>query len=197
MSNDITIQGSNAITGNSLGLGSLSPEALMAYVSGQLNDMDSTIQDMMDRQMTNIGHKEIMTKARNIVSGFDPEEGKKKDFKEMTNALKDLGKELPPGHPLKKELKDMANDLREKYIKISHNARSGKEVHTLDKPSEAQWKAEINKIESRIEEFSNGSELMMMQIQTLMSQRQTAIQMTTNMLNKYEQGADAVARNIG
>ena len=52
------------------------------------------------------------------------------------------------------------------------------------------------KLKSISDELDAGSELNMIEVQSLMSQRQTAIQMTTNLMSKYDQGVQTVVNNL-
>jgi len=46
------------------------------------------------------------------------------------------------------------------------------------------------------EDIKGGAEISMLQLQQLMAQRQTAVQLTTNMMSKLDQTQDSIVKNV-
>jgi len=55
----------------------------------------------------------------------------------------------------------------------------------------------IGSIEANIRKLNQGSEMKMMELQSLMQQRSSEISLATNMLKSVQEGTDAIVRNIG
>ena len=55
----------------------------------------------------------------------------------------------------------------------------------------------LKSLESEIKRVNQGTELKMMDLQSLMQQRSSEISLATNMLKAVQDGTDAIVRNIG
>lgn len=62
--------------------------------------------------------------------------------------------------------------------------------------SSEQWAGNTAKITNLKDDASGNSELNMIKMQSIISQRQMAIQLTTNMMSKLDQGEASIAKNI-
>jgi len=63
-------------------------------------------------------------------------------------------------------------------------------------PKDGEWKGTIDGLVKMAEDIKGGAEISMLQLQQLMAQRQTAVQLTTNMMSKLDQTQDSIVKNV-
>jgi hypothetical protein len=160
--------------------GALSADALLAYCRAQLNSLDSTIQGYLDQQRLNVQRKKALSDVENMMTKYPnvPVQQEWHDFNEtFWNAIVSL----PSGDPVRTQLQAKWDEL------YPRGGQFTKE----------EWKAITGDIHSMVEEVSGNAEINMIHLQSIMSQRQTAVQLTTGMLAKYDEGIKSVIGNIG
>jgi hypothetical protein len=81
----------------------------------------------------------------------------------------------------------------------SHVAEHARDVaETAAKaPTKDAWASLIGDVQQLREDISSNAELRMMQLQSLMSQRQTAVQLVTNIMAKFDQTLASIVAKIG
>jgi len=160
--------------------GALSADALLTYCRAQLSSLDATIQGYLDQQRLNIQRKKALSDVENMMKKYEnvPSGEQWKDFDQtFWNAILSL----PEGDPTRAQLQAKWDEL---------TARQGQFT-------KEEWKGITGDIHSMLEDVSGNAEINMIQLQSIMSQRQTAVQLTTGMLAKYDEGIKSVIGNIG
>lgn len=157
----------------------LTPDGMVLYLQTQLEDIDTKVESFMAKQ-TNIRdqRKELNTLSRLLdtleVKDDDStvklDKALREDWSEAYEKLLDLG--FDPGNlNLKTANKD---------------ALSQEDLQSL--------KTGVN---GAINDLDSGSELNMIQLQSCISQRNTAISLATNLLSALGKGQESIAGNIG
>ncbi len=169
----------------------LTPDTLMAYCQSRLSSLDSQMQSTFAQQEKS----NALTSAINDLAGA---------MDQNTNGIND-----PPGSNLMSD-QDFGN-LKQKFEDLIQKAGGpdspiGKQIAnalgTLTAGNDTAVSAsEITNIGETLKQaasdVNSGAELNMINLQSLMSQRQTAIQLTTNLVQSLGDQMNKVADNIG
>lgn len=155
----------------------LTPESMLMFLSTKMSDLDGDIQGYMDQQASMMKHKEVMQEFRNWVAR--EQNGVKENTWDAWNKYVDTLPNPSPEHALAVQLK--------KDFKATPN--DGK----LD---DGDYKAILADLDNQIGSLTKDSELQMIKLQQVMGQRQTAIQLVTNIMSKYGEGNSAIVANI-
>ena len=161
--------------------GALSADALLAYCRAQLSSLDGTIQQYLDQQRQNIQRKKALSDVETVMKKYPNVPSGKEQWADYDQTFLKAIESLPQGDPVRAQLQEKWDELA---------PRQGH--FTAD-----EWKAITGDIRSMLEEVSGNAEINMIQLQSIMSQRQTAVQLTTGMLAKYDEGIKSVIGNIG
>lgn len=168
----------------------LSPEGLLIFCQTQLRAIDENIQKKMNGQ-------------QNLVAL----EGQ---LSVIQSQLKDLASGKPDGTAFNDP--NAIKALDEKFvIAISNaNASGNKELaanlqhaqdilhaHGDNEVSKDEVKDICNILDSSTSSLRSGAELSMIELQSLVSKRATQLQLTTGMMNSIDEGAKAIAGNVG
>jgi hypothetical protein len=179
---------------------SLTPEALFIYCATQLKSLDADIKAFMNKQKTMNYKKKVLQELKTKLEGNSTLDKSatvtdaraaniNKAYKE---AYADL---MAAGHVDEADL--LAKDFQSWYPNDDIAAKTTN-LKDYKCPTETQssFDEKVNQIENMIDELTKNSELNMIQLQSIMSQRQTAVQLTTNMLDKFHKGLDQIAANF-
>jgi hypothetical protein len=169
----------------------LTPDALMAYCESRLGSIDSQMDSIFQAQES---YNKLTTDIDSLASNLNQYESTgigtgpgdqtaSPAFTSATNSLNQLISEANTTDPqVASELQGAMNTLN----------NGGDTFVSTD---------EITNIEKTLQQASSdvgaGAELNMINLQTLMSQRQTAIQLTTNLVQSMGDQMNAIATNIG
>jgi len=159
----------------------LTPDALMSYCRSRIDALDTSMWSAIHTQKQSIAASEalsgLMAKLGDIAK--DGVHGENRaDVKAAIQAARDA---LPPGTDasvtgaLDSIEKSVGRDLDGDHMKESV----------------------IEPLNAAKQDLSNGAELNMINVQSLMSQRQTAIQLTTNLVQSLNDQINKVAANVG
>jgi hypothetical protein len=179
----------------------LTSEGLLLYCQTQLGSIDGEIKSMMKEQMKNLDRKKALSTVETAMKEHQPPKTDA-DVAAINDAFDKAIASLPPGDPTRLA-------LEEKKASVSA-ALEGSKVLRAGVPggegwfktglvigmSKENWEGQIGGISSLKDEVSGNAELTMIRLQSLISQRQTAVQLTTNMTAKLEQTAAMVAKNV-
>ncbi|MBX3127623.1 MAG: hypothetical protein KF718_12945 [Polyangiaceae bacterium] len=161
---------------------SLTADALLMYCQSQLNSLDGDIKMHMTQQQAALKHKAALAHIENKMKEFLDGTHGKNHWHETGKAIDSAIESLDPNDPLRADLQQFKTDL----WKAGSQKGLGK----------AEWQSHIDKIHERLEGVKGNAELNMIQLQSIMSQRQTAVQLTTNMLAKYDQTIASIVNNV-
>ncbi|HMR05293.1 MAG TPA: hypothetical protein PKA88_05935 [Polyangiaceae bacterium] len=192
---------------------SLSAEALMTYCQTQLSDIDSDVKSYFEQQKKMLAQKTVLSELKNSLSKFSPPKTEAQwqavaeAYSKAINALE----EIDPGGELSMDLQhEFWGNLGPKV----EGAAQKKGIEFIDKyglnpkgidynsidfakiATKEWWTGHVGDMSSKVDAVSGNAELNMIQLQSLMSKRQTAVQLTTNMLSKYDQTIASIVNNV-
>lgn len=165
----------------------LSMDAMLAYCETRLRDIDQGVQAQMADQVVVMNRK----KALNTVIA----EAKKWDPPTVTNGGKPLVREawnaaiesLPPDDPFRAEFKKLRDDTWS-------SCYQGDKMKSAER--KAAWKDALATLETKAYDLGADSEMSMMKLQSVVSQRQTLVSLITNIMAKLQQGTEHIVNNI-
>ena len=161
----------------------LSGDALLIYCRSQLNSYDSDIKSFLDEQRLDLARKKALGSIENTMKKYTETlspAGQQECLKVWTDAINSL----PAGDPMRAE-------MQKEFAKFQA------QTQTTAGFTKEQWAGYMGDVQSMIENVSGNAEINMIQLQTIMSQRQTAVQLTTSMLSKFDEGTKSILSNIG
>jgi hypothetical protein len=103
-------------------------------------------------------------------------------LKDLNSTLTTLQGEVPPGSTAGKAIHDAITILNQGGDNVVH----ADEVANI-----------VKDLQGIATDQNSSSQLQMINLQSLMSQQQTAVQLTTNLLQALDQQAQAIATNVG
>jgi hypothetical protein len=203
MGNAMTVQQFNTsminkslvVAGPPEAVGWLTPDVLMQYCQSKIRGIDAQVQAAFKGQKSRGDLSKALSNLATELSGRskgvhqDDQGAKQKITEAYDKAIADAG---GPQTTVGAQLAEQ----REAFVRTT----TGKETNNdEDKADAADWEMK-NFLDnaSRIQQDVNREgELEMIQLQSLMSQRQQALQMCTNMVQSLGQSSNAIAQNIG
>jgi len=176
--------------------GNLSPDALMTYLSTRLGGLDEQINGIFNRQLAqqkvqsavNKIHEEVAKLNESAVGvvdmpGHDPKDPGSSEIEININRRIDELGQLDP---------KLAQTIRDELVKpgqilwVQDGKYLGSEV--------VGTKSFLDGISKNLE---SGAQMDMIRLQSLMSSRQTAIQLSTNLVASLGESTKAIVTNIG
>jgi hypothetical protein len=106
----------------------------------------------------------------------------RKKVQEVLNDISHTHVSGPPTRPVKGALPTTKQATSDAQFKFSMTAD--------------EWKISLSSIQQARENVKSNADLEMVQLQSMMSQRQTCIQLATNIMSKMNQGYEAIVHNI-
>lgn len=189
-----TINGMNGSSGVAAGsinfMGALTPDALMTYCATRLRGLDDQMQTQLARQQQARDASGALNDLTNKMSQLGNDHacnGIAANDAVGTRAnvdalFQEALKKTPPGPALDmlaREYATFKNDLGDNIMSKGDAASMATRLATVTK------------------EMNGSAELDMISLQSLMSQRQTAIQMCTNLIAALNETPKAIAQKIG
>lgn len=166
----------------------LTPDALMVYLQSRLNDLDGAINDVFARQQKTQAIRSTLNKFKSYMSKLaqDPnnkgkdltQDGLMEDIKKFGRALKDLDPELG---------KAFMASMRDKLLGNANN----------DVYNTTQLENTVQHVDDTIGDLDATSQMDMIRMQSMMSSRQTAISLSTNLISSLGQSTNKIADNVG
>ena len=185
----------------------LDVESLLAYCTSRLNSLDALIQSRFAEQQTrNTDLKaasktvaDLNTFANGVTKGAGPYVP---DHIRMGNSLiDDYNSTANP--ELKAKIASFYRDVTGKEIGSQDLDANGKvakpaslDTNHIDGMNQEEWQGKIGPLKSMQDGLTKDNELSMIQLQALVSQRQLAIQLTTQLMQTMHEGAKGVLSNI-
>ncbi|MDP9037151.1 MAG: hypothetical protein M3O50_20320 [Myxococcota bacterium] len=188
----------------------LTPDALMVYCQSRLHSIDDQIQGGFATQQLRNRESVDIQKALETFHKYADGTESLSACSEMEQSLKGLIDHLTetdPGFPGLGKLKQTYNSLvftgtgpagynsgmpvYDGYP-VTGNGKEGD-----GKIDGAEMQSFVTSLQATVSDLNSGAELQMIQIQSLMSQRQTAIQLTTNLVQSLGDQTNKIAQNIG
>lgn len=190
----------------------LTTEGLLLYCQTQLGSLDGEIKSMMDEQIRNIDRKNALSTVENAMKKYQPPKTEA-EIREVEKAFNDAIASLPPNDPTRRDL-EAARDTTMSALKGKkpNTASAGASPWTLvASPSginpvarefgfslmnKEQWGSYVSELTRLKENVGANAEINMIQLQSAIAKRQTAIQLTTNMMSKLDQAPAMIAQNL-
>jgi hypothetical protein len=194
MSNVGSIYGANGNGAFQFGGGvdtaNLTPDALLAYCQAQLGGLDGQITDYENAQKAQLAEKAAIQNAEVVFKQFGSKGPQNQEqWDKCENALSDAANSLPAGDPVRQQLLDYKTSLEKQYCKgVSDNPHY---------PGDGEWQGNCDALDNMANHVSSEAELQMIELQSLVSQRATAIQLTTNLMSTMNQSTKDVVSKIG
>jgi hypothetical protein len=192
MSNVSSVNGAYGASGVSGGLGGvagLTPDALVAYCSAQLNGIDGQITSYEQQQQAQLAEKQAIQHAGTAMSQFGTSGPQNQEQWDATiSGIRAAAAELPPNDPVAAKLYSEADALQSKYCQgVSPNPHY---------PSTGEWSSDSQQFTDMGNNVSSAAEIQMIELQSLVSKRATVVQLTTNMMSTMTQSEQNVAQKI-
>ena len=157
----------------------LTPDAMLVYCQTRLNDINTQCKDIMSRQEKNTNDQaalgKLLTTLNQYPEGAGDDIGKAAIWSAYNKAIEDVG---GADTTLGAELLEARNTL-------------------VKKSEKNDVQACLSSTKSMQSKLNSNSEVDMIRMQSLMSQRQTAIQLTTNIIQSLNDQANKIVANIG
>jgi len=163
----------------------LTGESLLLYCQTQLRSYDDTITGFLNEQKLNLARKKGLSGIENTLKKYlnTLDQGGVNDIEgAFANAINSL----PPGDPVR-------GVIEGKLAEFNSHSGNGQQIHY----TKEELTAFAGDVQSILDNVNGNAEINMIQLQQVMSQRQTAVQLTTSMLAKLDDGTKSVISNIG
>lgn len=183
--------GNTALLGSSSALGEhLTPEGMMLYLQSRLGGIDEQISALIDKQKSAESTRKGLQGVLNELGSGDADA--QIDAGACAANLNAIATQRGP-----EAAAEVFAQLPESIqAKVSFADGEYEGSGSVDVP-----KAEVSSaktyFETAVKDIESGAELEMIQLQSLMSARNTAISLATNMMSAIGKGEDAVVGNIG
>lgn len=171
----------------------LTPEVLLIYCSTQLQGLDQQLKQQMNEQKKMLDIRESLNQAV-LISGNRALGMTEKELQSVLDILENLYNGALVGHPT---LQLRLNKVREHWNERGLVTKTGNKYHAKDIFGDDKEKhgAVIHEgIKQFADEIKNTAEIGMTDLQQLSSKRQTAVQLTTAILNKLQNTQEEQAR---
>jgi hypothetical protein len=168
---------------------SLTGDSLLMYCQSRMGDLDNEINMRMGDQKAALARRQAIQSAEVELKKYGnsgPQNQEQWDACEK--ALQAAEALLPPGDPGAAAIEKFRVDLEHQYCRdVAPHPHY---------PKDGEWKGTIDGLTKLEDDIKGGAEIEMLQLQQLMAQRQTAVQLTTNMMSKLDQTQDSIVKNV-
>lgn len=167
--------------------GAVTPEALMSYCASRIRSLDDQIQEHFERQKQFRGVIEPLNALSEKIghwgstSGYNADNDGGKEWEEIHTELANLKKSFPEGSPELARLEAFEKGL---------NAADDKIVLKEEATQLAQSLGDLSK------DISSSAEMDMIKLQSVMSQRQSAVQICTNLISSLAESSKGISQNL-
>lgn len=172
----------------------LTPDGMLLYLQSRLGSLDEQTNDIISKQRASEAARKGLQGILNTKAHFG-EEGGEVDVALIANHLNDIAHQVNPNTAA-----EVFTHLPEPIKKqLEFDAKSGTFEATGAKATLSKQDAQVlgTYVETAIKDIESGSELEMIRLQSLMSARNTAISLATNMMSAVGKGAESIVGNIG
>jgi hypothetical protein len=190
------------------GMSGLTPDAMIAYCASQLDDIDTEIAADIDHQKLEIRERAAVNQVKASLEKHAPNGPQGgPEMQECVDAYDQAIATLPPDDPVALELRSRETAMETKYG--FHPATHGTYVAgtqyveypvdaKLDKPpSSADWQGDLDSLGNFADTIKSNAEIELLQLNSLVSQRQQAVQLATGMVGKLDDTLENEVRAIG
>ena len=205
------VQGMPSVSG-----GTLTADTVMLYCATQLNHLDDGIKEKMAKQEAKRDPQTKLGIVKDTLGGGELPANAFQRKEDIINAMRAAYKALPEGDPGR----DRLNRTFHEFLQTACNSdgvrprgeenlwnMTDQQVHEIanrpdlgnntNKASADEMKGYAATVDSILGDIGKGAELEMINLQSLVSQRQMVVQITTQLIAKMNETAMAVANSIG
>lgn len=189
----------------------LTPDALLAYCQSRLQSIDSQAQEAFQGQQVLNQEQSLIAQAQQFLQSDANGTTSKSECIKIEQGIEDLInqiKAIDPHSPEIAKLEQLHDNIMgtgsgpytDSAGKSHGYLTAGGPTTRKDEDSdisEGEMQGFINDLQGISSDFNSSAELQMIQLQSLMSQRQTAIQLTTNLVQSLGDQLNKIADNIG
>jgi hypothetical protein len=180
----------------------LTPESLVAYCDSRLTSLDAQMQTIFNQQQTNASTETALSNLASALNDLPQPSGTNTTVKvpldqmgalEVTyqQAIAAAGPNTSLGQSLQKDLDAVTNAYgpgsSEFYVR-GHNPSEPISVSVLNNASQ--------NVKTYASNLNSDSQVSMIDLQSMMSQQQTAVELSTNLLQTYSQTTSDIASNM-
>jgi hypothetical protein len=159
----------------------LTPEGLLMYCQSALGSLDTDVNSLLNEQKLNLTRKAAISNCENVMKKYADVPNNAVEWNEYDKAFQESVDSLPPGDPVRVQLQTKWDQAFLKDAKFSKE----------------EWAGYTGEIHSILENVNGNAEINMIQLQSLMSQRQTAVNLSTNLMQKCDESIKSVINNMG
>jgi hypothetical protein len=163
----------------------LTGDSLLLYCQTQLGSYDESVKGFLNEQKLNIARKKGLSDIETTLKKYF-EHADQAATDDINRSFNSAMNALPAGDPVRAAIQAKANE---------YNTHSGNDQQIYY--TKEQLTAFAGDIQSMLDNVNGNAEINMIQLQQVMSQRQTAVQLTTSLLAKFDEGMKSVVGNIG
>jgi hypothetical protein len=165
----------------------LSAEGLLIWCQNQLNDLDGQIHSIQGQAETNAKAKATLNDLMNKIKDAKNHVGGDDHLADLGDqGMRDINAAIDTLEGTNPELKDSLESFRN-VLKFGGDT----------KVSSDECDSMFTQLQNAASSVDSGNELTMINLQSLISKRQTFIQLTTNMTQAVDEGPKTIAGNIG
>ncbi len=180
---------------------SLTPEALMIYCRTQLDAVDGQIKELFKQQKAAMAKKEVLGDLQSKLNEHAPPNCYD-DYKAIEQGFEEAKAKLPEDSKEWKAIDDLQTACHNDYhFKGDVNDATGEvsvtsTMNGWHKADSQPFQDKISVVSDLLAQVGSKAELQMIQLQSLMGQRQTAVQLTTQIMAKMDQTMQAIVKNV-
>jgi len=172
---------------------------MLLYLESRLGSLDDQINLIIGKQKQSEEGRKSLQKALNVL-GACSDEGGEIDAREFADCFDDLAQTfgVEAAHAIEAMMPEaIRNRIGDGNRDGNWGAGSESEAEKPIALSKEDVRAAKAQFETMIKDIESGAELEMIKLQSLMSGRNTAISLSTNMASSMGKGAEAIVGNIG
>ena len=191
------------------GASGLSTDDMIAYCRAQLSGIDDEIDTFMNQQQSAMNERTVLNNLKSTLEQYGTEGPNDKDaMQKCYDAYKEAIASLPPGDPVAQQLAAKCDKLKSDYGFTPEHVEEGTYEDgtpyqadvgpSLDNPpKDGAWKATLDDLDGLAESVKSGAEIQLLQLNSLVAQRQQAVELSSGMLSKFDQTLFDEVRAIG
>ena len=185
----------------------MSPDALLAYCQMQLGSIDDETSQQIQGQQLQLQQRAAVQNAATTLQGFGTDgPSTVGDYNTCVSAYDKAIAGLPSGDPVAEKLATQETQFKSRYGNgeallpptmggIIPPADSTTPL--LTRPTSADWQSMTGTLSNLSDNIKSDSEIQMLQLQDLVSERQQAVEQMTGMMTKEDQTLEDGAKAIG
>jgi hypothetical protein len=174
---------------------SLTPDTLMAYCESRLNSLDSQMDGIFTSQQKNAALTQDVNAIASSLNDLPPGTGTPPTISASAADVANIVSEYQAA-----STQAAQSGNQELATQLSTDATSLQTAAGTSDPASLSGDA-LSQLTQNLKNYSadlnSNSEMTMITLQSLMSQRQTAIQLTTNLVQSVGDQASSISKNIG